>query len=61
MIYFLHFWSHGNPVDVIGDATPERYANAIRIVLDDPNVDAVLAIFVPQAITDPTETAIKVC
>ncbi len=55
------FWSHGNPVDVIGDATPERYANAIRIVLDDPNVDAVLAIFVPQAITDPTETAIKVC
>ena len=55
------FWSHGNPVDVIGDATPERYAKATKIVLDDPNVDAVLAIFVPQAITDPTDTAIEVC
>nr|NQU92761.1 hypothetical protein [Bacteroidota bacterium] len=30
-------------------------------VLDDPNVDAVLAIFVPQAVTDPTDTAIEVC
>ena len=55
------FWSHGNPVDVIGDATPERYAKATKIILDDPNVDAVLAIFVPQAITDPTDTAIEVC
>ena len=55
------FWSHGNPVDVIGDATPERYANATKIVLDDSNVDAVLAIFVPQAVTDPTDTAIEVC
>ena len=55
------FWSHGNPVDVIGDATPERYAKATKIVLDDPNVDAVLAIFVPQAVTDPTDTAIEVC
>jgi len=55
------FWSHGNPVDVLGDATPERYAKATQIVLDDPNVDAVLAIFVPQAVTDPTDTAIEVC
>ena len=59
--YLPPFWSHGNPVDVIGDATPERYAKATKIVLDDPNVDAVLAIFVPQAITDPTDTAIEVC
>lgn len=55
------FWSHGNPVDVIGDTTPERYAKATKIVLNDPNVDAVLTIFVPQAITDPTDTAIEVC
>ncbi len=55
------FWSHGNPVDVIGDATPERYAKATKIVLDDPNVDAILAIFVPQAVTDPTVTATEVC
>jgi len=55
------FWSHGNPVDVLGDATPERYANATKIVLDDPDVDAVLVIFVPQAVTDPADTAIEVC
>ncbi len=51
------FWSHGNPVDVIGDATPQRFAIATEIVLGDPNVDAVLAILTPQAMTDPTETA----
>ena len=55
------FWSHGNPVDVIGDSTPERYAHAVKIVLDDANVDAVLVIFVPQAVTDPKDTASEVC
>ncbi len=51
------FWSHNNPVDVLGDAPPDRYAQAMQIVLDDPNVDAVLVILTPQAMTDPTETA----
>lgn len=51
------FWSHGNPVDVIGDATPERFAKATEIVLEDSNVDAVLVILTPQAMTDPTKTA----
>jgi len=51
------FWSHDNPVDVLGDASPERYATAVEAVLDDPEVDAVLAIVTPQAMTDPTETA----
>ena len=51
------FWSHGNPVDVIGDATPQRFAKATEIVLEDSKVDAVLAILTPQAMTDPTETA----
>jgi len=51
------FWSHGNPVDVIGDAPPDRFANATEIVLEDPNVDAVLVILTPQAMTDPTKTA----
>jgi len=51
------FWSHGNPVDVIGDAPPERLAKATEIVLEDPNVDAVLVILTPQAMTEPTETA----
>ncbi len=51
------FWSHGNPVDVIGDATPQRFADATEIVLQDENVDAVLVILTPQAMTAPTKTA----
>ncbi len=51
------FWSHGNPVDVLGDALPPRIAAATEIVLHDPGVDAVLVILTPQAMTKPTETA----
>ncbi len=51
------FWSHGNPVDVIGDAPPDRFAKATEIVLQDDKVDAVLVILTPQAMTDPTKTA----
>lgn len=51
------FWSHGNPVDVLGDASPERFAKATEIVLEDENVDAVLVLLTPQAMTAPTETA----
>lgn len=51
------YWSHGNPVDVLGDASPARVSQATSIVLDDENVDAVLVILTPQAMTNPTETA----
>ena len=54
------FWSHGNPVDVLGDAPPERFAKAMEVVLQDPGVDAVLVILTPQAMTDPTATAAAV-
>ncbi len=50
-------WSHGNPVDVLGDARPKRYAKAVSIVLEDPEVDAVLVILTPQAMTNPSGTA----
>ncbi len=50
-------WSHGNPVDVIGDATAERYQEALRICLADKNVDGVLVILTPQAMTRPLEVA----
>lgn len=55
--YLPPFWSHGNPVDVLGDATPERFARATEIVLEDKEVDAVLVLLTPQAMTAPTETA----
>ncbi len=51
------FWSHSNPVDVLGDAPPERFSTATKIVLEDEHVDAVLVILTPQAMTDPTATA----
>ncbi len=51
------FWSHNNPVDVLGDATPKRVADATQIVLNDEGADAVLVILTPQAITQPLETA----
>jgi acetyltransferase len=50
-------WSHGNPIDILGDADPDRYASAIRIALDDPGSDGLLVILTPQAMTDPTTTA----
>jgi acetyltransferase len=51
------YWSHNNPVDVLGDATPVRFTKAVEIVLEDENVDAILTILTPQAMTDPTGTA----
>lgn len=53
-------WSHNNPIDVIGDADPDRFAKAVGIALDDPANDGVLAILTVQAMTDPTVTAEKV-
>ncbi len=50
-------WSHGNPVDVLGDAGAERYAKTIEIVSKDPNVDGLLVILTPQAMTESTATA----
>ncbi|MCS6839528.1 MAG: acetate--CoA ligase family protein [Roseiflexus sp.] len=46
-----------NPIDIIGDARADRYRVALRIALDDPNVDAVLVLFTPQAVSKPEEIA----
>jgi acetyl coenzyme A synthetase (ADP forming)-like protein len=46
-----------NPVDMIASATPESYEKALRILLADAGVDAVLVIFVTPIVTDPTEVA----
>ncbi|MBN2115004.1 MAG: bifunctional acetate--CoA ligase family protein/GNAT family N-acetyltransferase [Anaerolineales bacterium] len=50
-------WSRNNPVDIIGDASPERYSKALEIAAKDPNSDGILVILTPQAMTDPTKTA----
>jgi acetyltransferase len=51
------FWSRSNPVDVLGDATAERYANALDICLKDPSIDGALIILTPQAMTDSDNIA----
>jgi len=53
-------WSHGNPVDILGDAPPERYGAAVAACLADPNVDGVLVMLTPQAMTRPEEAAAQV-
>lgn len=53
-------WSHGDPIDILGDADPERYASALEITAKDPNSDGLLVILTPQAMTDPTSVAERV-
>ncbi len=54
----LH-WSHGNPIDILGDAKPERYAQALEKAANDPKSDGLLVILTPQAMSDPTGTALQ--
>ena len=50
-------WSHANPIDITGDATPERYRDAILAVAQDEGVDSMLVMLTPQAMTQPMEVA----
>lgn len=45
------FWSHGNPLDILGDANVDRFELAVRTCIADPNVDGLLVIYTPQATT----------
>ncbi|MEN8130819.1 MAG: bifunctional acetate--CoA ligase family protein/GNAT family N-acetyltransferase [Pseudomonadota bacterium] len=50
-------WSHSDPVDILGDATPTRYGTATETILADKGVDGILVLLTPQAMTDPTSCA----
>jgi acetyltransferase len=52
-------WSHNNPVDILGDAEPERYAKSLEIAAKDPNIDGMLVVLTPQDMTNPTQIAEK--
>ena len=54
-------WSHGNPIDVLGDADPARYARAVTLAAQDPQSDGVLVILTPQAMTDAKGTGEAIC
>ena len=51
------FWSHNNPVDVLGDGDAARYAKAVEIVAKDDENDGIMVILTPQAMTKSIETA----
>ena len=53
-------WSKRNPVDVLGDAGPERYQKAVELCLEDENVNGISVIFTPQAASDAEETAKRI-
>ena len=49
--------SAANPVDVLGDARSDRYRFALEIVSTDPNVDGIMVVLTPQAMTEIEDTA----
>lgn len=51
------FWSKANPIDILGDATPEAYEAAVTAAMQDPEFDGVLVMLTPQAMTKPGEAA----
>lgn len=53
-------WSHSNPLDILGDAPPERYETALSACLESPSFDGVLAILTPQAMSEPERAADRV-
>jgi acetyltransferase len=50
-------WSRGNPIDIIGDAPGTRYADALAVLISDPEVDAILVLNCPTALAEPKEAA----
>lgn len=50
-------WSHGNPVDIIGDAPAKRYEESLKVLLEDENTDAVLVLSCPTAMASGTLAA----
>jgi acetyltransferase len=51
------FWSRSNPIDILGDSSAERFGRALEVCFNSKNLDGVLVIFAPQALTDPLSVA----
>ncbi len=51
------FWSRGNPIDILGDASPERFRKVIEVCFESRGINGVLVILAPQALADPIAVA----
>ncbi|MFZ3049024.1 MAG: GNAT family N-acetyltransferase [Desulfatirhabdiaceae bacterium] len=51
------FWSRSNPIDILGDASPERFRRTLEICFDGKDLDGVCVILAPQALSDPVLVA----
>lgn len=51
------FWSRSNPVDILGDASPERFRQTLEVCCEGKDTDGVCVILAPQALTDPAKVA----
>ncbi len=54
------YWSHANPIDVLGDASSDRFVAAVTACLADPNINGVLVLYTPQGNARPDEMATRV-
>ena len=52
-----HYWSRGNPIDILGDAKADRFRAVVEACLDDENIDGILVIYTAQAVAEPVEVA----
>lgn len=50
-------WSHSNPIDILGDADPVRFAKSIEVLAEDDGIDGILVILTPQDMTNPLAAA----
>ncbi len=53
-------WSHRNPVDIIGDSTAQRYDEALKILMDAQEIDAVILLLAPTARANPLNLAYRI-
>ena len=55
--FLPEFWSRSNPIDILGDASPDRYRRVLEICFQAREIDAILVIMAPQAMADPKSVA----
>jgi acetyltransferase len=51
------YWSQDNPIDIMGDASPERYKKTLSVCFNDPEINGMIIILTPQVMTEPLKVA----